>query len=86
MERWKKEFDTVFAELFPGFNRNKRAITVDPNDLLWEMRNFKITEVEVEPYPPANEIQPAVNNPSSRKNSTSSALSKSKFKVSNDEI
>ena len=49
METWKKQFDTVFAELFPGFNRNKRAIKVDADDLLWEMRNFKITEVEVEP-------------------------------------
>ena len=50
MERWKEEFDTVFAELFPGFNRNKRAITVDAHILKEEMLNFKIIEVEeVEP-------------------------------------
>ena len=29
MDRLKIEFDAVFAELFPGFNRNKRAIKVD---------------------------------------------------------
>ena len=49
IERWKIEFDVVFAELFPGFNRNKRAITVDPVILKEGMRNFKIIVVVVEP-------------------------------------
>ena len=49
IERWKIEFDVVFAELFPAFNCNKRAIIVDPVILKEEMRNFKIIEVVVEP-------------------------------------
>ena len=49
MERLKLEFDAVFVELIPGFNRNNRAITVDPDILKEEMWNYKITEVVVKP-------------------------------------
>ena len=49
IERLKKQFDDLFKELFQGFNLETRAIKVDPKDLIWEMRNFKITENVVKP-------------------------------------
>jgi hypothetical protein len=80
MKQLKAQFEKTFADLWPGFNFVKRAVSIKPDVLEKEMHTYQVDRKVAKP----TVTSPPVSMTPTRKMSSESDLSYSKFNLNNE--